>query len=86
MCRLAFNHLAEGREVLTDSRNLIRLDDLEMREDVQAEVVQLWEKVSTENVEKISDIAGFRREFNNLFGFDVDGVNYDAATETEIFL
>ncbi|MBG99840.1 MAG: enoyl-[acyl-carrier-protein] reductase FabV [Solibacterales bacterium] len=86
MCRLAFNHLAEGCVVLTDSRNLIRLDDLEMREDVQAEVVQLWKKVSTENVEKISDIAGFRREFNNLFGFDVDGVDYDATTETEIFL
>ena len=44
------------------------------------------ESVSTENIDEISDIAGFRREFNNLFGFDVDGVNYEVATETEILL
>ena len=57
-----------------------------MRDDVQTEVAQLWKQVSTENVEEISDIRGFRREFNNLFGFDVDGVDYAAATETETFL
>lgn len=86
MCRLVFNHLAKGRKVSTDVDNLIRLDDLEMRDDVQTEVAQLWKRVSTENVEEISAIKGFRREFNNLFGFDVDGVDYAAATETETFL
>ena len=86
MARLAFDHLAEGREISTDADDLIRLDDLEMRDDVQAEVLQLWDRVSTENIDEISDIAGFRREFNNLFGFDVDGVDYEAATETEILL
>ncbi len=86
MRRLTFDYLADGREVATDADRLIRLDNLEMRHDVQAEVAQLWESVSTENIDAISDIAGFRREFNNLFGFDVNGVNYEAATETEILL
>ena len=86
MSRLAFDHLAAGRESSVDADDLIRLDDLEMRDDVQAEVAQLWDEVSTENIEEISDIAGFRREFNNLFGFDVDGVDYEAATETDILL
>ena len=86
MSRLAFDHLAAEREISADTDDLIRLDDLEMRDDVQAEVVQLWDQVSTENIAEISDIGGFRREFNNLFGFDVEGVDYEAATETEIFL
>ena len=86
MCRLAFNYLAEDCKILPAADNLIRLDDLEMRNDVQTEVAQLWKLVSTENIEEISDISGFRREFSNLFGFDVDGVDYAVATETEILI
>jgi enoyl-[acyl-carrier protein] reductase/trans-2-enoyl-CoA reductase (NAD+) len=65
---------------------MVRLDDLEMRDDVQQEVAALWPRATTENVEEISDLAGYRRDFSNLFGFDVDGVDYEAPVETEIEL
>ena len=84
MQRLCFGHLANGRELALDGEGLMRLDDLELRDDVQTAVAGLWEKVSTENLEELSDIAGFRREFNNLFGFDLEGVDYAQPTETDL--
>ena len=86
MRRLCFEHLAEGRTPELDAGRMIRLDNLEMREDVQQEVAALWPRATTENVENISDLAGYRRDFSNLFGFDVDGVDYEAPVETEIAL
>ena len=86
MQRLCFSHLADGKEPSLDGEGLIRLDDLELRDDIQTAVAGLWEKVSTENLEELSDIAVFRREFNNLFGFDVDGVDYGQPTETDVAL
>ncbi len=86
MQRLCFRHLADGKEPSLDGEGLIRLDDLELRDDIQTAVAGLWEKVSTENLEELSDIAGFRQEFNNLFGFDVEGVDYARPTETDVAL
>ncbi len=86
MQRLCFSHLANGKEPSLDGEGLIRLDDLELRDDIQTAVAGLWEKVSTENLEELSDIAVFRREFNNLFGFDVDGIDYGQPTETDVAL
>ena len=64
-----------------DEDGRIRIDDWEMREDIQAEVAALWEKVSTENLADISDIAGYRAEFLKLFGFGLEGINYEAEAE-----
>ena len=86
MQRLCFSHLADGKEPALDGEGLIRLDDLELRDDIQTAVAGLWEKVSTDNLEELSDIAGFRREFNSLFGFDVEGVDYGQPTETDVAL
>ncbi len=86
MRRLAFDHLAEGKTPVTDGQGMIRLDDLELSDAVQAEVMDLWSKATTENLEQISDLAGFRLDFNNLFGFEVDGVDYEQPTETELEL
>jgi len=84
MRRLAFDHLAAGATGRRDENDLIRLDDLEMRDDVQSAVRQLWPQVTTENLGELSDIAGFRRDFNQLFGFDVEGIDYDAPVETDV--
>ena len=84
--RLCFDYLAAGKEVATDANRLIRLDNLEMQEDVQSAVADLWGRVTTENLSETSDVAGFRKEFSNLFGFQVDGVDYEALTETELAL
>jgi len=72
-------YTADGHVDL-DAQGRIRVDDWEMREDVQAEVAALWEKVTTENLEEISDIKGYRDEFFHLFGFNFAQVDYEADT------
>jgi len=72
-----FKKLQAG-EFLTDENGYIRLDDLEMRPDVQAEVAARWEKVTDENLSELADLDGWRKDFLNIFGFGVDGVDYGA--------
>jgi len=83
--RLFAERLYSG-DITVDEKGRIRLDDWEMREDVQAEVVKLWEQVSTENVALISDVKGYREDFFRLFGFGFTGVDYekDVAIDLEI--
>jgi len=84
--RLFADFLTAGAPPLTDSSGRIRLDDREMRADVQAEVSALWPQITTENLRELSDFAGFQREFRNLFGFEVAGVDYDLPVETNVAL
>lgn len=67
----------ENGEVSLDANGRIRIDDWEMAEDVQAEVAKYWDKVTTETLAEISDIDGYRKEFFNLFGFELEGVDYE---------
>ncbi|PZU82907.1 MAG: bifunctional NADH-specific enoyl-ACP reductase/trans-2-enoyl-CoA reductase [Chryseobacterium sp.] len=67
----------ENGEVSLDEAGRIRVDDWEMADDVQAEVAKLWNQISTENLSEISDIEGYRKEFFNLFGFELDGIDYE---------
>jgi enoyl-[acyl-carrier protein] reductase/trans-2-enoyl-CoA reductase (NAD+) len=64
-----------------DENGRIRLDNLEMRDDVQREVKAIWPKISTENLRELSDFDGYRQDFLRLFGFGVDGVDYDRAVK-----
>lgn len=59
-----------------DAEGLVRLDDWEMRDDVQSEVTAQWSGVTTENLEALTDIEGFRSDFMQLHGFGWDGVDY----------
>lgn len=79
--RLFSENLCTGTYNLDKSQR-IRLDDHELREDVQAEVAQIWEDIQTENLEKSSDIEGYRKEFYQLFGFSVDNIDY--ATDVDV--
>lgn len=76
--RLFKDRLYTGATVPTDDKGRIRIDDWELRPDVQKEVDELWKQVTTETVPSISDLEGYRNDFYNLFGFKVPGVNYDA--------
>jgi enoyl-[acyl-carrier protein] reductase/trans-2-enoyl-CoA reductase (NAD+) len=77
--RLFRGHLYNGSTVQRfDDVGRWRLDDWELREDVQTEVQQRWARVNTANVMEVSDLAGFRRDFLRIFGFEADGVDYDA--------
>lgn len=78
--RLFHDRLFSGKDVPVDEKGRIRIDDWEMREDVQQEVEDLWNKVTTENLEQLGDLEGYRKEFYQLFGFDVEGVDYTKET------
>ena len=81
--RLFADHLASGSAPTLDDRNRIRIDDWEMRDDVQAAVAEAWEKVNTENLSELSDFSGYKSEFLKLFGFGLEGVDYEAETNPE---
>ena len=74
----------ENGDVALDSEGRIRIDDWEMAEDVQAEVAKYWDKVTTETLAEISDIDGYRKEFFNLFGFELEGVDYEKDTDENV--
>lgn len=74
----------EDGNVPLDENGRIRIDDWEMAEDIQAEVAKNWDKVTTENLSEISDIEGYRRDFFNLFGFEIDGVDYEKDTSEDV--
>lgn len=61
-----------------DDAGRIRIDDWEMRDDVQAEVQATWDAVTEENLEERADIAGFQRDFLQIHGFGFDEIDYDA--------
>jgi enoyl-[acyl-carrier protein] reductase / trans-2-enoyl-CoA reductase (NAD+) len=79
--RLFAGRLAGNPQPDEDGR--IRIDDWEMREDVQAEVAALWPQVTTRTLPFISDIEGYRAEFLRLFGFGLPGVDYEAETNPD---
>jgi enoyl-[acyl-carrier protein] reductase/trans-2-enoyl-CoA reductase (NAD+) len=84
MRRLFTDFVCAGGPPKLDEARRLRLDDREMRGDVQAEVAALWPQITTENLLSITDFAGFQREFRGLFGFEVDGVDYEQPTETDL--
>ena len=75
--RLFKERLYTKSEVKTDEKGRIRIDDLEMREDVQSKIASLWLEATTEALPTIGDLAGYKKDFFNLFGFQVDGIDYE---------
>lgn len=67
-----------------DQNGRIRIDNLEMKNDVQNEVSQLWDRINSENIEELSDIQGYRDEFFKLFGFGLDEINYEEDIDINI--
>lgn len=84
MYRLFSEHLYNGGEAAADGSHLIRIDDWEMREDVQTEVMRRWNELETDNVTALADLEGYREDFFNLFGFRTEGVDYEADTEPAV--
>jgi len=86
MLRLFDDHIGPGRTARLDAEGRIRLDDLEMQPEIQAEVMRRWQRVTDANLNDLSDWAGFARYLRQLFGFDVPGVDYDRPVETDVAL
>jgi enoyl-[acyl-carrier protein] reductase/trans-2-enoyl-CoA reductase (NAD+) len=79
--RLFQDRLFAGKDVPVDEQGRIRIDDWEMRDDVQKAVAALWQQASTENLSELGDLAGYKKEFYHLFGFDVANVDYSKETD-----
>jgi enoyl-[acyl-carrier protein] reductase/trans-2-enoyl-CoA reductase (NAD+) len=79
--RLFHDHLGPEKTPQTDDEHRIRLDDLEMLPEVQAAVAERWADINDETLYELTDYAGFRRDFEQLFGFEMEGVDYAAPTE-----
>lgn len=71
-----------GGSVVTDEEGLIRMDDWEMRGDVQNKISEIWNNISDDTIGECADLDGYRTDFNRLFGFDAEGVDYEADTDT----
>ena len=74
---------ADGTTPATDDEGRLRLDDWELREDVQEPCQTIWPTVTTENLRQITDYDGYKHEFLKLFGFDRDDVDYNAEVEAD---
>ncbi|HWL17880.1 MAG TPA: bifunctional NADH-specific enoyl-ACP reductase/trans-2-enoyl-CoA reductase, partial [Opitutus sp.] len=82
--RLFATHMYNGHTPRFDDDGRVRIDDLEMQDNVQAAVREIWPTVTTANLVEKTDIAGYRSEFLRLFGFGLPGVNYDADVEPHV--
>lgn len=84
--RLYSERLYTGNAVPTDDKGRIRIDDWEMRADVQEKIAKLWGESTTETLVELGDLAGYKQDFLNLFGFGFEGVDYQADTNEMVLV
>ena len=70
-----------GEAMPEDESGRLRGDARELSESVQAEVRRRWDMVDSANIGELSDLAVFRREFLEIFGFGLPDVDYDADVD-----
>jgi enoyl-[acyl-carrier protein] reductase/trans-2-enoyl-CoA reductase (NAD+) len=58
------------------------MDGKETNDQTQAKIKALWDKVTQDTFHELSDYKGYNREFLQLFGFEFDGVDYEADVDT----
>lgn len=84
MYRLFAKRLYAGGRVEVDGEGRIRIDDQEMREDIQAEVKRRWTRMTSENLAQLADLEGYQEDFLKLFGFGFKEVDYNADVEQDL--
>ena len=84
MIRLFSEYLGPDLVPMVDENRRIRMDDRELRPDVLAEVNEKWSLVNNDNFHELADFEGYKKSFRNLFGFEVDDVDYGQPVETEV--
>lgn len=68
----------DGAAPELDDHNRLRLDDWELRDDVQQHCQALWPTLTDDNLRQLTDYQEYKDEFLKLFGFGIDGIDYDA--------
>ena len=81
-----FNDRLYLGEIPVDEKGRIRIDDWEMKANVQEQVVKLWSQASTETLPAIGDLEGYTTEFFNLFGFKVEGIDYTKEVDEMVVI
>jgi len=81
---LLFRESLYGDTPRLDEEGRLRADYRELRPEIQDQVSDLWAKISDENLQEVCDMAGYREEFLKLFGFEIEGVDYDADVATVV--
>ncbi len=84
MQRLFSTQLYNGVQPQFDAEGRVRIDDWEMRPEIQNAISEIWPKVTTENLAELTDIAGYRTEFLKMFGFGLPGIDYEAEVEPHL--
>jgi enoyl-[acyl-carrier protein] reductase/trans-2-enoyl-CoA reductase (NAD+) len=79
--RLFATQMYNGSALEFDDSGRVRVDDWEMRPEIQAEVKRIWPQVTTETLNALTDMDGYRADFLKLFGFGLPGIDYDAEIE-----
>ncbi len=82
--RLFATKLYNGQTPETDDQNRLRLDDWELRENVQKTCGEIWAKINDDNIYELTDYKSYKEEFLRLFGFGLKGVDYDADVSAEV--
>ncbi len=70
-----------SEDLQLDDTGRIRVDDWEMRDDIQASIAESWQNISNDNFNQLADFEGYQADFLKLFGFGLDGVDYAADTD-----
>ncbi len=84
MYRLFAQRVYSDASMPVDDRGRVRMDDWEMRADVQAIVDERWQRAQTGALADIADLDGYREDFLKLFGFGFPGVDYDADASPNV--
>jgi enoyl-[acyl-carrier protein] reductase/trans-2-enoyl-CoA reductase (NAD+) len=79
-----FSHRLYGADAQVDDQGRIRMDDWELRDDVQSAVDELWPQVNSENVFQLADLDGYNRDFLAIHGFGREDIDYEADIDTEL--
>jgi enoyl-[acyl-carrier protein] reductase / trans-2-enoyl-CoA reductase (NAD+) len=64
-----------------DEAGRLRVDELELAPAIQEAVAAAWPQVTSENLKAMTDFAGYQAEFLRLFGFGIEGVDYEADVD-----
>lgn len=83
-CYRLFKDFLYANTLHLDALGQIRIDDLEMDPNIQKEIEQRWAQINSENVMQLSDLAGYRKDFYQLFGFDLEGVDYAEEVNPQV--
>lgn len=76
-----FREKLPSADTNTDSEGRIRLDDFELREDVQNKVSEIWKTIDSDNLIQYVDLDGYWDSFYQMFGFRFEDIDYDADVQ-----